>query len=96
MLFWLIFGFLLGAGMLFLRSRPDIKLAWFDWLMLVIAVVFYVLAISNYTDSLAELETRAAGFLLLSFGLPGLILTVIVVIRAWRNRQQPAEAGVAS
>ncbi|QPC84480.1 dehalogenase [Phototrophicus methaneseepsis] len=95
MLFWLILGCLLGAGALFLQSRSDIKLAWFDWLLLALAVVFYVLAISNYSDSMSELEPRAALFLLASFGLPGIILTVIVAIRAWRNRQ-PVVAEVAS
>lgn len=90
MLFWLIVGFLLGAGALYLQRRGDIKLAWYDWLMLVIAALFYMLAIANYSGSMEELEPRAAAFLLIAFGLPGLILTVIVVIRGWRSRQPPA------
>lgn len=86
MLFWLIVGFLLGIGAIMLRRNPDIKLAWYDWVMLVFAVAFYILAIVNYNGSMEELEPRAANFMLISFGLPGLILTAIVAIRAWRSR----------
>lgn len=91
MLFWLIFGFLLGVGAIYLRRNPQIKLAWFDWLMLLGAIVFFVLAIVNYNGSMQELEPTAAWFLLVAFGLPGLILTAIVGIRAWRNMQKPAQ-----
>jgi uncharacterized membrane protein len=88
MFYWLIVGIILGAGALYLQRNADINLAWFDWLILAIAVIFYMLAITNYSDSMNELEPRAAWFLLISFGLPGLILTAIVAIRVWRNYQQ--------
>ena len=55
MLFWIIAGFLLGAGALYLRNNPKIKLAWFDWVLLVLAVVFFMLAIATYNGSLGEL-----------------------------------------
>lgn len=86
---WLILGILIGAGFVFLINRPGIKLAWYDWVMIVLAVVLYLLAIANYSGSMAELEPRAARFMLVMFGLPGLVLTAIVGIRAWRARQQP-------
>lgn len=92
MLFWLVIGVLLGVGALYLQRRGDIKLAWYDWVLLVIAVIFFLLAISNYYGSMEELEPRAATFLLLSFGLPGLILAAIVGIRTWRGRPKTVEA----
>ncbi len=92
MLFWLIAGVLLGAGAIFLRRNPNVKLAWFDWVFIVVAVLFFAVAIENYSGSMSELEPRAAGFLLISFGLPGLILTAIVAIRAWRSSKKPASA----
>lgn len=85
MLLWLILGIVIGAGLLFLKNS-SIKLAWFDWVVLVLAIVFYVLAIANYNGSMEELEPRAAMFLLASFGIPALLLTVIVVVRALRGR----------
>ncbi|MFW5709417.1 MAG: hypothetical protein ACOCX5_04265 [Chloroflexota bacterium] len=87
MLLWLIAGFLLGAGALYMYRHPDVKVAWFDWAMLALAVVFFSLAIINYNGSMDELEPRAASFLLVSFGLPGLILAAIAGVRIWRNSQ---------
>ncbi|MBL8117099.1 MAG: hypothetical protein J0L63_05755 [Anaerolineae bacterium] len=88
MLFWIIAGFLLGAGALYLRRHPAIKLMWFDWLLLLVAIIFFMLAIENYNGSMSELEPRAAAVLLASFGIPGLILTAIVAVRAWRGMQK--------
>lgn len=88
MLLWLIAGFLLGAGAVYLRRSQTIKLAWFDWLLLLLALGFYIMAIINYNGSMAELEPRAANFMLLAFGLPALILTAIVAIRGWRSTQK--------
>jgi hypothetical protein len=84
---WLILGILIGAGVVFVLNRPDIKLLWYDWVILALALVFLLLAISNFNGSMAELESRAAWFLLASFGLPGVILAAIVGVRVWRNRQ---------
>lgn len=86
-MWWLILGILLGVGALFLYTRKDIKLAWYDWVILVVAIVLYLLAIENYSGSMAELEPRAAVLLLASFGLPAVILTAIVGVRVWRNRE---------
>lgn len=96
MLAWMIVGFLLGVGAIMLRRNPHIKLAWFDWVMLVLAVVFFVLAVVNYTGSMEELEPRAANFLLASFGLPGLIFTAIVGVRALRSRSAAPPAAPAA
>lgn len=84
---WLILGILIGAGAFYLWKNPEVKLAWYDWLILAVAVVFLLLGITNFNGSMAELEPTAAWFLLASFGLPGLILAAIVVIRLWRERQ---------
>jgi hypothetical protein len=83
---WLVLGLLIGAVFVFMLLRPEIKLAWFDWVLLVVAVVFFLLAIANYTGSMQELEPTAAWFLLASFGIPGLILAAIVAVRVIRNR----------
>jgi malonyl CoA-acyl carrier protein transacylase len=85
-----IVGVLIGAAFVYLARQPGIKLAWYDWLLLAVAVVFYLLAITNYSGSMEELEPSAAGFLLAAFGVPGLILTAIVAVRVWRSRQLAA------
>lgn len=87
----LILGLLIGAGFVYLNHRDDIKLSWIDWILLVVAVVFYLLAIVNFSGSRAELEPKAANILLVSFGIPALILTAVVAVRAWRSREALAE-----
>lgn len=82
----LLFGLLIGAVLVYLYSREDVELAWFDWVLLIVAMVFYLLAIVNFNQSRAELEPKAANILLVSFAVPALILTAIVAVRAWRNR----------
>lgn len=94
MLLWLLVGFALGVAAIMLRHNTEIKLAWYDWVMLVFAIIFFVLAYVNFTGSMAELEPRAAWFMLAAFGVPGLILTAIVGVRVWRGYQtaQPTSA----
>lgn len=83
---WIVLGILIGAGFALLATRSVIKMQWFDWVLLALAIVFALLAIQNYTASLEELETKAATILLVMFGLPAVIFGAIVGIRAWRNR----------
>lgn len=85
-----LFGLFIGASFMYLSQREDIKLAWYDWVMLAVAMVLYMLAVLNFMDSRAELEPRAANILLLSFGTPSIILIAIVAVRAWRNHESTA------
>jgi hypothetical protein len=87
---WLILGIVMGGLLVFLANNRYIKVGWLDWALIAVAMVFFALAIANYTGSMEELEPRAAGFLLASFGIPGLILVAIAGVRVWRTRtQQP-------
>ncbi len=83
---WIILGILIGASFALLVTRSTIKMQWFDWVLLVLAIGFAVLAIQNYTSSLEELEPTAATILLVMFGLPAVMFGAIVGVRAWRNR----------
>lgn len=85
-MFWIILGILIGAGFVFLLMRKPVKMAWLDWVLLALAVIFALLAIQNYTASLEELEPKAAAILLVMFGLPAVIFSAIVGVRAWRSR----------
>lgn len=85
---WLILGILIGALALYALNTRRVKLSWLDWVLSIIAIVFFLLAIANYSGSMSELEPRAAGFLLASFGIPGLIFAAIVGVRIWRSTQQ--------
>ena len=87
---WLILGILIGALVVFAAKNRRIKLAWLDWVLVTVAIVFFLLAIANYSGSMDELEPRAALFLLASFGIPGLILAAIAGVRVWRKNFQQA------
>jgi hypothetical protein len=92
MLLWIVVGLLIGAGFVFLATRQTLKLAWFDWIFLVLAVIFALLALQNFTASLAELEPRAAWILLGAFGVPALLFAAIVVVRVVRARLSAPKA----
>jgi hypothetical protein len=85
-MFWLGIGIIIGAGFVLLATRAQFKLAWFDWVFLVLAIVFGLLAVQNYAASMQELEPKAAFILLVLFGVPAAIFGAIVGVRAWRQR----------
>lgn len=87
-MFWLVVGILLGVGFMLL-ARSNVKLAWFDWVFLVLAVVFGLLAYQNYTASIEELEGKAATLLLFAFGIPAAIFAGIVIFRQVRKPAAP-------
>jgi hypothetical protein len=91
---WLILGVIIGVGGWWLVSwtrTRNVKVTWYEWLLAVIALVFALLAIQNYTASVAELEPGAAWVLLALFGVPALIFAAIAGFLVWR-RQKGASA----
>ena len=93
---WLILGILIGAGVAYLATRNDIKLAWFDWVIGAVGLALALLAVQNYVASLAELEPRAAGILLAAFGVPALIFLAAFAARLVRALQLQAAVAPAS
>jgi hypothetical protein len=87
---WLILGLLIGAGVVYLATRSDLKLAWFDWVIGAVGLALALLAIQNYAASMAELEPRAAGILLATFGIPALIVLGAFIARLVVTNKAPA------
>jgi len=92
MLLWLILGLVLGAGLLWLATRASLRFTWYEWLLAALALVLLLFTVQNYFASLTELEPRAAGFMLLLFGLPGLILVVVDSVLVWLRLRKPKVA----
>ena len=85
---WLILGLVLGALFFFLATNGSFKMKWYEWALAVLGVVLILFALQNYNASLLEYEPRAAGYLLMIFGLPGIILAVLAGVLAFmRNRK---------
>lgn len=75
---WLILGLVIGAGAVWIavRSRNNDEMAtpWYGWVLGILALLFGLLAIEVFVNSLAELESQAAWMGLAAFGVPALIL----------------------
>ena len=93
---WLLIGLILGTGlvalMLWLRTKK-VAVRWYEGLLAVVGLFLMLFAYENYRASMFEYETFAAGWLLLIFGLPGLLLLAISVVLVWqrefrRNKNQ--------
>jgi hypothetical protein len=91
---WLITGLVIGAGMFWLGAwtrAHKLSVAWYEWLITIVAIILALLAIQNFESSLAELEARAAWIMLAMFGVPAITLAAIAALLVWR-RQRPAKA----
>ncbi len=93
---WLIIGLLVGVGGWWLVSwtrKQNVRVTWYEWLLAVLAVLFVLLAIQNFTASFTELEPQAAWILLALFGVPALIFAGIawfLVLRGQKSVKSPA------
>ena len=85
---WLILGVVVGIG--FFLTATKMKLTWYEWVLAVLGIILILFAIQNYGASQYELESRAAGFLLLIFGLPGVILAAIGFVLPWMRAKKAA------
>ena len=92
---WLFFGLVLGAFFFWLATQKKFGFTWYEWVLAILAAILALFAIQNYSTSIVELEPRAAGFLLLIFGLPALIFAIVDVVLVWmrQRKHETAEAG---
>ena len=69
----------LAAGFVFSTwlLAKQVQLTWVQWLLGVLGWLLGALALQNWAASLLEAEPRAAGFLLMIFGIPALILLAL-------------------
>ncbi len=92
---WLIFGIVIGLGAWALaawtRTRK-LNLVWYEWVLIVIAVAFVLLAYQNYTATMAELEPEAGPFMLIAFGAPALVCALAAGFLVWRKQQHASPA----
>jgi hypothetical protein len=93
---WFTLGLALGIGftLLAVSARSGrIRVRWYQWLLAVAAVPFFLLAIQNYVALTSELEPALATFSLVAFGLPGVVLTALIWILPLVGRRGGASPG---
>lgn len=83
---WLFLGVVVGVG--FFLAATKMKLTWYEWVLAVLGTILILFAIQNYAASQAEVEARAAGMLLLIFGLPGVILAALGFVLPWMRAKK--------
>ncbi|MDF2627529.1 MAG: dehalogenase [Symbiobacteriaceae bacterium] len=79
---WMLIGLVAGLGVTLLvqfLNKHNIKLRWYEWLLVGAGLLLILFNVDTYINSLAELEPKAANLSLLFLGLPGLVLLVLGV-----------------
>ncbi len=68
---------IIGVVVVTMLIVKKVKLTWYEWLLGVIGWGLAYFAAQNYSASILEVEPRAAGFLLMIFGIPALVFLVL-------------------
>jgi hypothetical protein len=77
---WLIIGIVIGAVGLYLAGSARsgrLHVRWYQWLLGLAALVFYLLALQNFMALNDGLEPKLANFALVAFGLPAVVFTIL-------------------
>ena len=83
--FWyVLIGFLLGGGSVYLWSYlkdKAVKLVWHEWVLFILAGIFFVFLGQTFIGSLEEGQPQAAWLSVIFFGVP----IIIMVVGAFRS-----------
>jgi hypothetical protein len=85
MTLWLFLGIVVGASFFWFATQSPLKMKWYEWILAVLSAILVLFAIQNFVLSQTELEPRAANYLALLFGLPGVIIGLIPLYLGWRR-----------
>lgn len=83
---WLVVGVVLGIGLYHVASRSlsgRLRVRWYQWLLGLLAVAMFLLALQNYLALQDEFEPTLAIFSLLAFGLAGVLSTALLWAIPW-------------
>lgn len=85
---YVIVGFLMGGGAVmvwhFLKNASR-KLVWYEWILLILSNITFMLMCQTFIASFQEYEPQAAWLSLVFMGIPILIMAV-VLFRSINNR----------
>ena len=80
---WFIIGILLGLavlGIVWLMRSKNASLTWYEWIISLVGLALLLFGIQNLVGGIAETESMAGWLILVFFGIPAVILLVVV----WR------------
>jgi hypothetical protein len=83
--FWyVVWGFLLGGGAVYLwftLKEKAIKLVWYEWILIILGAVIYILMGQTFIASFGEGEPQAAWMSLVFMG----ILIILIAVGSFRS-----------
>lgn len=88
---WLIVGIGIGLGLFVILSRVKagkLSVKWYQWTLGIIALLMILFTIQNFLGFLEELEPQAGTFILLSVGLPAVILVALIWVIPYISHSQ--------
>lgn len=80
---WLLYfliGCFTGGYLVSIRNRmkrKSVRFVWYEWILTVVNLLFYILLIQTFIASLAEGEPQAAWMSVVFLGVPVVVLTVV-------------------
>ena len=87
--FWyFLIGFISGGCFVSLRHylrKKAIRLAWYEWILSLLAFVFFIVMVQTFIASMAEGEHRAAWMSVVFLGVP-MVLTAVGTYRSVHAR----------
>lgn len=86
--FWyVLIGYLLGAGSVFLwqfLKKVEIKLVWYEWVLFILSSLAFIFLGQTFIGSYGEGEIQAAWMSVVFFGIP----IIIMMVGAFRSLNQ--------
>jgi hypothetical protein len=83
-----ILGLIVGAALMalaFWLQRSGITVKWYEWLMGSLGFILGVWAVNDFFASMAEHNEGQGRFLLVTLGVPALILLGLAAFLTWRR-----------
>ncbi|WP_111709621.1 dehalogenase [Lutibacter citreus] len=87
--FWYVLvGFLMGGGAVIIWNilkKVKLKLVWYEWILMILSTVVFLLMSQTFIASFYEFEPKAAWFSLIFMGIP-ILLMAVVLFRSLKKR----------
>jgi len=87
-LWYVVIGFLLGGGVVYLWSflrDKAVKLVWYEWVLFILAGLIFIFLGQTFIGSFQEGEPQAAWMSVLFMGVP-IIIMMVGAFRSLRTR----------
>lgn len=85
---YVIIGFIMGGGLFYFLSyvkELGLKVKWYEWILIVLILLFFMFLMQTFIGSIQEGEPRAAFLTVVFMGLP-IVIFVVLTFRSMKSR----------